>query len=541
MCRLPLGPFETVSLRMPNTFAYVVFFLWPLVVIVLFLRLPAAAALAWSVIGGYLLIPLRTGYNFPMIPTIDKDALPSLMAGLMILMVAGRQADVVRRDRRRPVDGAKTTGRRPVTEILRAERVTFRRTLGGTVIWILFLLACATSFLTVFTNRDPVIVGQAFLPGLRLYDAASVLGRLLIALLPFLLARRYLATPESHVVLLKVFCIAALGYSLLALYEIRMSPQLNTKIYGFFPSSGSFLQQVRGLGYRPLVFLQHGLWLGIFMVMAVLGAAALWRQARWQPLPNAWRWGAATVWLLATLGLSNSLGALIIGVLFLPVVLFMGVRGQLLFAAIIAGSILTYPMLRGAGLVPVQTLLSWSSAISEKRAASLGYRFSNEDILLAHANEKPLAGWGGYGRNRVRDAETGRDISTTDGMWIITIGTWGWVGYISQFGLLVLPTIFLAARRRELDISYATAGLALMLAANLLDMIPNATLTPLTWLIGGALAGRYALVSTSKSPEPTPRRARYARYREPNVDQSASTGHKARLRSRKNHSGKLVS
>ena len=78
-------------------------------------------------------------------------------------------------------------------------------------------------------------------------------------------------------------------------------------------------------------------------------------------------------------------------------------------------------------------------------------------------------------------------------MWIITIGSWGWVGYISQFGLLILPTIFLAARRRDLEISYATAGLALMLAANLLDMIPNATLTPLTWLIGGALAGRYAV------------------------------------------------
>ena len=209
------------------------------------------------------------------------------------------------------------------------------------------------------------------------------------------------------------------------------------------------------------------------------------------------------------------MGALIIGLLFLPVVLFMGVRGQLLFAAIIAGSILVYPMLRGTGLVPVQTLLSWSSAISEERAASLAYRFRNEDILLAHANEKPLAGWGGYGRNRVRDAETGRDISTTDGMWIITIGTWGWVGYISQFGLLILPTIFLAARRRELEISYATAGLALMLAANLLDMIPNATLTPLTWLIGGALAGRYAVAPASKPAEQPRRTMRGTRHREP--------------------------
>jgi hypothetical protein len=31
--------------------------------------------------------------------------------------------------------------------------------------------------------------------------------------------------------------------------------------------------------------------------------------------------------------------------------------------------------------------------------------------------------------------------------------------------------------------------LALLLAINLIDMIPNATLTPLTWLIAGTLLG----------------------------------------------------
>ncbi len=192
----------------------------------------------------------------------------------------------------------------------------------------------------------------------------------------------------------------------------------------------------------------------------------------------------------------------------------MGVRGQLLFAAIVAGCILVFPILRGSGLVPVDTLVSWSSAISQDRAESLAFRFRNEDILLARANEKPLSGWGGYGRNRVFDDETGRDVSVTDGMWIITIGTWGWIGYISQFGLLIIPTIFLAVRRRELEVSYATAGLALMLAANLLDMIPNATLTPVTWLIGGALAGRYSLAMAAARRRP-PRSARPGTARTP--------------------------
>lgn len=500
---------------MPNTFAYVVFFLWPLVVIVLFLRLPVAAALSWSIISGYLLMPGRTGFDFPMVPAIDKDALPSLVAGFMLLIVAGGVAEAERRQRRAIAMPATTRNHtRSGAPPPPPENITFRHNKGGTILWGLVVLACVSTFLTVLSNSDPVVAGPTFIRGLEFYDGVSVLGNLLIILLPFLLARRHLATPESHVTLLKVLCLASLGYSILVLYEVRMSPQLNTKVYGFF-AGGSFRQQMRDGGFRAVVFLQHGLWVAIFLAMAMLGTVALWRQARQQGHINAWRWGVAALWLLMTLVLCNSLGALVIALLFLPAVLFAGVRGQLVFAAIIAGAILTYPMLRGSGLVPVQTILSWSRAISEERAASLEYRFRNEDILLARTNEKPLSGWGGFGRNRVFDPQTGRDISTTDGMWIITIGTWGWPGYLAQFGLLVLPMIFLAAKRREMEISYATSGLALVLATNLLDMIPNATLTPLTWLIGGALAGRYSVVPTLKPIKPSPRKARALSNRGP--------------------------
>ena len=74
-------------------------------------------------------------------------------------------------------------------------------------------------------------------------------------------------------------------------------------------------------------------------------------------------------------------------------------------------------------------------------------------------------------------------------MWIITVGVSGWFGYIAQFGLLTVPIILLTLYRRRLDLSLATSGLCLVLTANLIDMIPNATLTPVTWLIAGALMG----------------------------------------------------
>jgi hypothetical protein len=162
----------------------------------------------------------------------------------------------------------------------------------------------------------------------------------------------------------------------------------------------------------------------------------------------------------------------------------------MLMALCITLVMLSYPTLRGAGLIPTQSLQDIAAGISPDREDSLKFRLDNEDQLLAHANQRPLAGWGGFGRSRIFDPETGRDISITDGIWIIVMGGSGWLGYLATFGLLGMPVLILFWRQKRLDISLATAGLCLMLAANLVDMIPNATMTPLTWLIAGALAGR---------------------------------------------------
>ena len=80
---------------------------------------------------------------------------------------------------------AETARNRPLPDALRTERVTFRRTLGSTIMLVRLSAGLRQSFLTVLAIPEPVVFGQTFLPGLRLYDAVSVLGRLLITLLPF--------------------------------------------------------------------------------------------------------------------------------------------------------------------------------------------------------------------------------------------------------------------------------------------------------------------------------------------------------------------
>ena len=435
---------------MPNTFAYVVLFSWPLVVLILFRRLPVPSALVWSVLGGYLFLPRETGIDLPILPPLDKETIPALSAAVMCLNL--RRAP--RRQR-----GAEVS-------------LPASRALRRPVLVCLGVLA-VTPVLTFMNNSEPVRAPGLFIPGIRPYDVGSILLTTLMNLVPFLLARRFLASREAQVTLIKAFVAAGLIYLLFIFVEVRLSPQLNRWLYGFH--AHSFAQHIRFDGFRPMVFLKHGLRVGIFMAVAVLAAATLWRIERAEWLSGnrkrgkrpPGRWLLATCLLLVGLFVSKTVGAFLITIILLPVVLLAGRRVQVIVAAVIAVAVLVFPMLRGAGLVPTDTLVTWAASLDSDRAQSLQFRFDNEDILLARANEKPLTGWGSWGRNRVFDPETGRDLSVTDGTWVIFMGTSGWLGYLAWFGLLTLPILALV-RRRDLD--PVMAGLAVMLAANLVDL-----------------------------------------------------------------------
>jgi hypothetical protein len=185
-----------------------------------------------------------------------------------------------------------------------------------------------------------------------------------------------------------------------------------------------------------------------------------------------------------------------ITLLVIPALLLLPYRVQILGAAAVAAVITIYPTVRAAGLVPTDWIAEQVRGFSEQRAGSLQYRFDNEDILLAKAKERPLFGWGGWGRQRVYN-EQGRDISTTDGEWIITFSRGGWVRYVGEFGILSFAIFTLAMRWRRFTLDPATAALSLILVANMIDLIPNATSTPLTLLMAGALAGRLELARDS--------------------------------------------
>jgi hypothetical protein len=181
---------------------------------------------------------------------------------------------------------------------------------------------------------------------------------------------------------------------------------------------------------------------------------------------------------------------------------------MVMLATVFALIAITYPMLRNVGAIPTDAIVAKVAEVNPYRAQSLGYRFDNEEQLLDRAAQKPAFGWSGWGRSLVRDAENGEILTIPDGRWIIVFGSFGWLGYIAEFGLLSLPLLllgFYTLGNRKAELSPYIGPVALILGITLMDMLLNATLTPFTWLTAGAVLGY--VERTNPRPARKPRHA----------------------------------
>lgn len=437
---------------------------WPVVMLWMYRRWPADRALIWSILGAYLILPPAIALNLPMVPDMGKNSIPAVMATLLVLAVRKERFSIL-------PDGW----------------------LGRGLI-VLFVLS---PFATVLTNTEPLPKGlYDTIQGMKIYDSVAVVVNQMIEALPFFLARRYLATPQALRALMVALMVGGLAYTIPMLIEIRLSPQLNIWIYGYFQHD--FFQTIRFGGYRPVVFLPHGLWVALFAVMAATSALVLTQIG---PAQVRHKLLFATLWLYVVLVLSKSAGAVVYAALLVVMVLALPRRAQVLVAALLAAMVITYPLLRGAHLVPLDGLVAMADRVSEERALSLQFRIDNEEALLDRASLKPLFGWGGYGRSLLYDPVTGKGLSIADGLWIIVLGNYGWLGYIALFGLMVLPLLKLGREYLAPDTpppSPLVAGLALLLAINLVDLLPNGTLVPLTWLLAGAVLGQAEMMAVER-------------------------------------------
>ena len=221
---------------MPNTFAYLVLFSWPVFVLWLLQRYRVKKAILIATVLSVLLLPSKLLVDLPLLPPLDKSTVNTLS---IVLFLTGKN---------------------------------FRLFQSGILTKLLlgyFLVLVVSALL----NADPINIGGMSLPGITLYDAFSGTIRMSLIMMPLLLGAAVFNKVEDNESTFKYLVFSCLLYSLLMLFEVRMSPQLHYWVYGYLPTE--FLQQMRGDGFRPIVFIGHGLPLAFWFSTCLLAAMTL--------------------------------------------------------------------------------------------------------------------------------------------------------------------------------------------------------------------------------------------------------------------------
>ena len=439
-----------------NILSILAFFVWVPVALYGSWRLPPAKAMAWLYLGGLLLLPQVVFFKPAGLPEFGKLELITLWIFVGALLFHRERLKSPPRN------------------------WSIRVCIGLLVIG---------AVITIFTNSDELRIGSRYLPGQVPYDAVhEVINALLHSILPFYLGAVMFRTSSDLRVLLKAVVVAALIYSLLQILEMILSPQLHRWVYGFHQHF--FGQAMRGGGYRPMVFMQHGLAVSLFTCLSVVAAASLYKAKETlfnRPL------GRATVYLWVIVAAVRSSAALVYSFIAVPLALLASTRAQARASAALVAVLLLYPVARAADLVPVEDLgTAAEEQFGAERAHSLTFRFENEERLLDRAMERPWFGWGRYCRACLFEPWTGEGRSVRDGAWIIQLGDLGFVGFFGRFLLLWFPVIALVRRMKLVSRRsdrHLLAGLSLMIGVSAFDLIPNADYTRFVLVLSGALLG----------------------------------------------------
>jgi hypothetical protein len=302
--------------------------------------------------------------------------------------------------------------------------------------------------------------------------------------------------------------------------EMRLSPMLHMVVYGFHQHE--FQQSIRFGGYRPMAFLPHGLVVAMWTVTSGIFAYWLWRCGTIKGIggfgvvkfvPISWAVGLLALTALAC----RSMGAVALGLLGVMALSLSRQMQSALLVLVLALLPPVYIAARATGAWTGEDLVAFiRDSVSESRADSLGFRMSNENLLTAKALEMPVFGWGGWGRSRVYD-ETGRDISVTDGDWILILGERGLVGLTAWVMAMLLPTMrFLRDIPPRLWADPRIAPLSAMAVVTTLGTVNNLLNVDNdpTYLVGmGAMLSVVEALTVRRpapQPQPSPAHARSA-------------------------------
>ena len=369
---------------------------WVPVILALFVVLPPRRAVIAAFIAGYLFLPDAI-FHFHTLPDLSKVSLTALGVVLGSFMF----------------DGGRLLSVRP------------------RLIDLAWLVLCTSPIATSLLN------------GLGIMDGLSnSANRMCVWGLAYWIGRAYFTDWAAIRDLAIGMVLGGLAYLPLCWWEIRMSPQLNGQVYGLLFLS--FRTDSYLFGFRPNVFLGNGLSVTMFMGVSSIAAYCLWISGsvkRLAGLPMSFIFAA----LLLTTVFCKALGGVTItmaGIGALTLARWPRTRVAVLCLVLAAP---VYVMLRTTGEWSGNRLVEMAQVISKERAESLAFRLREENLLTEKALRHPWFGFGGFSRSHVWN-EYGRDLTLSDGLWIIMLGEYGLIGLGSLMLMVLGPAWLLLSR-----------------------------------------------------------------------------------------------
>lgn len=427
-----------------NALAQLVLLGYPALVLVLFALLPLRRAILTAMVGGWLFLP-TIKLAVVGIPDYDKIVATNCAVALGCLIWASRDLLALR----------------------------------PKLIDIPILLWCIAPSLSSLSN------------GLGTYDAGSVgFRQVLVWLVPYCIGRAFFKDAQALREMAIAFIIGGLAYIPLCLLEVRLSPQLNYWVYGFHQNQ--FWRNLRLDGYRPVVFMNNGLMVGMWMATATVISFWLWLSGEKKlfnlPLPLIF-----SLLLVATI-LCKALYAIMLMLLALALLMVARFGKSLVPAILLLLAIPGYMAVRGSQVLPAEQVVTRAEILfGSDRAQSLGARLQQEDYMIRHAMERPVFGWGGYRRSWPVDSFTGEfQIRGLDGLWTIIVGKNGLFGVGLVFATLLVPVGYVLFRKKASDwgspdqASHEVLSISLLIFA--CDCLLNGMFNPMFVVIAGAIS-----------------------------------------------------
>jgi hypothetical protein len=329
--------------------------------------------------------------------------------------------------------------------------------------------------------------------GLGAYDGcSSMLYQTTAWGLPYYIGRIYFSDTDVLKTLALTIFIGGVIYIPFCWFELIMSPQLHRLTYGFHQHD--FAQSLReNGGYRPTVYMATGLMTSMWMMLGSLFGSWLYYC---KELPEKILFVPSrylVMMLIITTILMQSVGA--ICYLFIGLgVLYLSTRmNNYILVIVLLLCPLLYIFARVGGSWDGRNFTNYvSEKFSPTRALSLQFRFDNETILMEKALDGTFFGWGGFGRSRVFD-EKGKDITVTDGFWIIVFGLYGIYGLSVMILTIQLPVFLFLSRLKPDQWKTGTfagpAAMAIFVSLTMIDNLLNAMINPIYMIFGGGLIG----------------------------------------------------